>query len=142
MLSRRSALRGLAVAVVGGIAGFVVARTSGAAESTTAANGYGSTKTGSGKLLAPLDRVPESGGLILADDKIVLTGAPGGTVHAFSAVCTHQGCTVSSVDNGAIICPCHGSRFDAQTGSVVAGPAQSPLRSIPVVIHDNGVYTA
>jgi Rieske Fe-S protein len=135
----------LALAVVGAIAGFVVARTSGAADAkaaTTAANGYGSTNAGSGKLLAPLDRVPESGGLILADVKIVLTGAPGGTVHAFSAVCTHQGCTVSSVDNGAIICPCHGSRFDAQTGSVVAGPAQSPLRSIPVVVHDNGVYSA
>jgi Rieske Fe-S protein len=143
LISRRSTLQGLAVSLVGGIAGFVVARTSGAAKSkgaTTAANGYGAA-AGGGRLLAPLSQVPAGGGLILANDKIVLTSGPGGTVHGFSAVCTHQGCTVNSVSGGAISCPCHGSRFDAQTGAVIAGPAPSPLPQIPVTVRGNSVYT-
>jgi Rieske Fe-S protein len=142
-ISRRSALSGCAISLVAAVAGFVVARTSGVAArkgARTAANGYGAPASG-GKLLAPLDRVPRGGGLILASDKIVLTSAPDGTVHGFSAVCTHQGCTVGSVGAGAIVCPCHGSRFDAETGAVIAGPASQPLPEIPIVVRDTNVYT-
>jgi len=145
LISRRSTLRGLTVSLVGAVAGFVVARASGAAtgkSATTAANGYGAATGSGGKLLARLDRVPPGGGLILADDKIVLTIGPGGTVNGFSAVCTHQGCTVGSVSGGVILCPCHGSRFDAGTGAVISGPAPRPLPKIPVVVRNNDVYTA
>jgi len=143
-ISRRATLRGLAVSLVGAVGGFVVARNSGAATSkgaTTAANGYGAAPASGGKLLAPLDRVPPGGGLILASDKIVLTRGTGGQVNGFSAVCTHQGCTVGSVSGGAIICPCHGSRFDALTGAVISGPAAVPLPRIPVSVRANDVYT-
>jgi Rieske Fe-S protein len=141
--SRRSALRGLGVAAAAGIAGYLVARDSSAARGkdvTTAANGYGAGQT-RGRRLVRLAQVPTGGGLILADAKIVLTRGPTGTVHAFSAVCTHQGCTVTSVRNGTIDCPCHGSRFDAQTGAVVAGPAPRPLPTIPVVVRGGDVYS-
>src|SRR5215218_2182976 len=51
---------------------------------------------------------------------------------AYSAICTHQGCTVAYKD-GNLACPCHGSVFDPANGaSVVAGPAQRPLPEIPV----------
>jgi Rieske Fe-S protein len=133
------------VVAVGAVAGFVVARNSGAASgkaATTAANGYGAASAASGRLLARVDQLPRDGGLILAGDKIVLTSGSDGAVHAFSAVCTHQGCTVSSVSRGQISCPCHGSRFDARTGAVVAGPAPAPLASIPITVRDGGVYSA
>jgi Rieske Fe-S protein len=144
-ITRRTTLRGLAVTVVGAVAGFLVARASGAATAkspNTAANGYGAAPASGGKLLARLDQVPPGGGLILSSDKIVLTSGPGGTVHAFSAVCTHQGCTVGSVSGGAIVCPCHASRFDVQTGAVLSGPAPQALPTIPVVVRNNNVYTA
>ena len=78
--------------------------------------------------------VPVGGGTILADQKIVVTQPTAGTYKAFTAVCTHQGCTVASVANGTITCPCHGSTFSAADGSVQAGPAPAPLASIPVTV--------
>jgi Rieske Fe-S protein len=142
--SRRSALRGLGVALAAGVAGYVVARNSSAARGkglTNAANGYGAAQT-QGRRLAALGQIPAGGGLILADAHMVLTRGSNGTVHGFSAVCTHQGCTVSSVRNGVIGCPCHGSRFDAQTGAVLAGPAPRPLPPISVVVRGGDVYTS
>ena len=62
-------------------------------------------------------------------------------MRGFSSTCTHQGCTVSSVENGAIVCPCHGSRFDSRTGSPVQGPATQALRGVPVVIRGDTVFT-
>jgi thiosulfate dehydrogenase [quinone] large subunit len=54
---------------------------------------------------------------------------------AFSATCTHAGCTVG-FDAGTMefVCPCHGGSFSARTGQVLGGPPPSPLPSIPVHI--------
>nr|WP_272955452.1 Rieske (2Fe-2S) protein [Pedococcus badiiscoriae] len=91
--------------------------------------------------MARLDQVPSRGGLVVGNDSIVLTRGAGEDVHGFSAICTHQGCPVSSVAAGAIVCPCHGSRFDATSGAVIAGPATRPLPAVPVVVRDGVVYT-
>ena len=45
---------------------------------------------------------------------------------AFTPICTHQGCTVSSFVGGRINCPCHGSQYNTN-GVPVAGPAPAPL---------------
>ncbi|MFN2518762.1 MAG: Rieske (2Fe-2S) protein [Jatrophihabitantaceae bacterium] len=143
-LSRRSALRGSLVGLLGGVAGYLVARNSAAARAkrgTTAANAYGASTGESGRLLAPVADVPRGGGVILGTPPIVLTRTSTDEVHAFSAVCTHQGCTVDKVAGGSIDCPCHGSRFDASTGAVVSGPASRALPSIPVVVRAGSVYT-
>jgi Rieske Fe-S protein len=141
--SRRSVLRGAVVVAVGGVAGFVVARRSSAAKALTAgaaANAYGAQpRAGSDTAVAKLTDVPDGGGLVLGDDKLVLT-REGDTVHGFSAICTHQGCTVSEVSGGKILCPCHGSAFDATTGDVVTGPATRPLPAVGVDVRNGAVF--
>ena len=55
---------------------------------------------------------------------------------ALSLVCTHLGCTVQEKPDG-FACPCHGSRYDEE-GKVVRGPAQKPLKPLPVEITTSG----
>jgi cytochrome b6-f complex iron-sulfur subunit len=48
-------------------------------------------------------------------------------LHAFSAKCTHEGCTVSYLPGQSVIwCPCHDGRFDLE-GRVLSGPPPRPL---------------
>jgi len=138
------------VTVVGAVAGYLVARNSGAAQPgpvTAAANGYGRGSTAgtaagpTGRLLARLGQLRPGSGVVLSDQDVVVTLASDSTVHAFSATCTHQGCTVDAVQNGVITCPCHGSRFDARTGAVLTGPAPRPLPAVAVVVRNGAVYT-
>lgn len=75
--------------------------------------------------------VPVGGGVIV-EQKYVVTQPAAGEFKGFSATCTHQGCTVGSVANGNIVCPCHGSEFDITTGNPTHGPAQKPLPAVVV----------
>ncbi|GII96598.1 Rieske (2Fe-2S) protein [Sinosporangium siamense] len=76
--------------------------------------------------LAKTADIPEGGGKIFAGEKVVVTQPTPGEFKAFSASCTHQGCTVASVAD-TINCPCHGAKFNIADGSVVNGPAKKPL---------------
>lgn len=71
--------------------------------------------------------VPVGGGVVVASRKVVVTQPRAGRFRVFSAVCTHAGCTVGSVEDRQIVCPCHGSRYAIATGEPVAGPAPSAL---------------
>lgn len=62
----------------------------------------------------------------------VLIRQRGGTLAAFSAVCTHLGCVVQwQKEKEEFLCPCHGGRFSA-AGAVIAGPPPRPLDKLPV----------
>jgi Rieske Fe-S protein len=93
------------------------------------------------KLAATAD-VPVGGGVILTDAQLVITQPKAGTFKAFSAICTHQGCTVSAVENGTINCPCHGSEFAITDGSVVAGPAPKPLPAKSIKVSGGSITAA
>ncbi len=62
-----------------------------------------------------------------------------GSIVAHSAVCPHAGCTVG-YQGGQIICPCHGSVFNAQTGAVITGPAVTGLAPRKVLQRDGEIY--
>ncbi len=72
----------------------------------------------------------------------VLVHLQSGDFVAYSAVCTHQRCTVA-YKNGQLACPCHGSVFDpANGGQVVSPPANRPLPEIPVEVRGGEVVRA
>jgi cytochrome b6-f complex iron-sulfur subunit len=74
-----------------------------------------------------------------AGSPAVLVHLDSGDFVAYSAVCTHQGCTVA-YKNGQLACPCHGSVFDPADGAaVVAGPAPKPLTEIPVKVQGGDI---
>ena len=129
----------------GGIAGGPPAQNS-SPPVTPAAPGSG---TGSGPaaasgppVLASTSDIPVGGGKILADKKIVITQPQAGSFHAFTAVCTHQGCIVGTVAGGTINCPCHGSKFNIANGSVVNGPAASPLAPVGIKVQGTSIVEA
>jgi Rieske Fe-S protein len=139
------------VVVAGGVAGYLVAHGHDDGKGAGANSQFGSAGGGSavgsaggadGSQLARLDQVPAGGGVVLTRQGIVLTRDDAGTVHGFSATCTHQGCTVSEVSGGTINCPCHGSQFDASTGAPVAGPAPTPLAPVSVTVRDGAVFAS
>jgi Rieske Fe-S protein len=102
----------------------------------------GQPASGQSPPLALTSDVPVGGGKILADKKIVITQPRAGSFEAFTAVCTHQGCTVSSVSGGTINCPCHGSKFSVTNGSVMNGPAATPLASVSIKVQGTSIVQA
>jgi Rieske Fe-S protein len=109
---------------------------------SSAGGGGGSSAAGGGNAAAALattSQIPVDGGKILTDKQIVITQPAAGTFKAFTAVCTHQGCIVGTVSGGEIHCPCHGSAFSIKDGSVVNGPAASPLAPVAIKVDGTSI---
>lgn len=115
---------------------------------TTATSGGGSTSTTTGStpkgtVIGAVADVPVGGSASFnapsnGDPAIVLQPSSD-TFVAFDAVCPHEGCTVAYQPASQIIaCPCHGSQFNATTGAVLQGPAQTGLTPIKVIAGTNG----
>ena len=59
-----------------------------------------------------------------------------GQLYAFDDTCTHMGCSLAAgqLDSTTVTCACHGSQFDVTSGAVLRGPAQRPVRSVPLQV--------
>ena len=142
-LDRRTILRG---ATVGGLALPLLAACGGGDEASSGSSGDsssspsagGGSDSSGGTSVSAAD-VPVGGGMILKDQKVVVTQPAKGDFKAFTAVCTHKGCTVAKVEDGLIMCPCHGSRFSIEDGSRKAGPAQAALASKKVTVEGDQI---
>jgi len=149
------------VAACGGGSGGAAAPDGGGSESNTGGSGGSSSKgaaSGSGEASDGGEAAAGSGGAAIAQESEVAPGKAvkfkdggkdavlvhldGGEFVAYSAVCTHAGCTVA-YKNAQLACPCHGSIFDPANGAeVVSGPAQTPLTEIPVEVRNGEVLRA
>ncbi|MFI9628082.1 Rieske (2Fe-2S) protein [Streptomyces sp. NPDC052042] len=110
-----------------------------AATGSTKAAGSTTAMDSTEDVLAKTADIPQGGGKVFAGRGVVVTQPKPGEFKAFSSKCTHQGCAVSSVSDGAIHCPCHGSRFDVATGDATAGPATQPLPARPIKVANGSI---
>lgn len=73
--------------------------------------------------------------VIFNDTPIVIINRRGKGFIALSRECTHLGCLVGyDKDENLLVCPCHAGLFTAE-GSVISGPAPSPLQQYPLTIN-------
>lgn len=104
---------------------------SGGGGGDTSGSGGGS---GGGGTSIKTSEIPVNGGKVFQNTDTVVTQPAAGTFKAFTATCTHMGCTVESVKNNTIHCACHGSNYNASDGSVKNGPATQPLAAKNVTV--------
>jgi Rieske Fe-S protein len=141
--SRRNLLTGLAAA---GVALPLVAACGSSGSDSTVTGSVpttGSTPTqapqaggGNGGGI-PTSEIPVGGGRIFASKGYVVTQPTAGQFKAFSSICTHQGCPVTEIQSGTIVCTCHGSQYSIKDGSVEGGPAPKPLPEKTVTVTGN-----
>jgi Rieske Fe-S protein len=146
-LDRRAVLRGVAVTGAISAVGPLLAACgsnesgNGSAGSEPTADDTSSPRqsetgngNGGGDVLASTSDIPIGGGTVFSDEEVVVTQPEKGEFLAFTAICTHQGCTVNEVADGTINCPCHGSMYSIEDGSVVGGPAPAPLEEKAITV--------
>ncbi len=131
-VSRRIVLRGAATA---GIAVPLLAACGNDDGGSVGGDGGG----GGGDGVVTTADVPVGSGKILSGEQAVVTQPSKGEFKAFTAVCTHQGCLVSTISDGTINCDCHGSKFSIEDGSVVNGPARAPLEEKKVTVEGDQI---
>ncbi len=119
---------------------------------TTSGSPSGSSSTTSGgthpagTLIGKASAVPVGGAASFTDpatrQPAFVVQPSGGDFVAFSAICTHLGCTVGFQPGSPLefVCPCHGSIYNATTGEVIQGPAVLPLPRIVVAESDGNLF--
>jgi Rieske Fe-S protein len=142
-VSRRTVL---AVGAAGGVGSLVLAGCSNGSSGGDGSGGGsgGAPSQSAGKPLTALAAVPVGGAkaVKLPDGSpAVVFRSTATSAACFSAICTHEGCTVAP-QGSKLDCPCHGSQFDAATGKVLRGPASQPLPRIDVSVTGGNVVTA
>ncbi|MFF6915104.1 Rieske 2Fe-2S domain-containing protein [Streptomyces sp. NPDC012466] len=115
------------------------------------ATGGGATNEGGGSsagagaggaALAKTADIPEGGGKIFKDEKVVVSQPAAGDYKAFSTICTHQKCPMVDLKNDVISCACHGSQFSVLDGSVKKGPAVQPLETKQISVNGDSITLA
>ncbi|ANS77639.1 putative iron sulfur protein [Serinicoccus hydrothermalis] len=111
---------------------------SGSSGSDDATTGTGTAAAGETRV--PLADVPVGGSTYLDAEQLIVAQPTEGEVVAYDATCPHQGCMVSGTgEDGALVCPCHGSTFASEDGSVLSGPATTGLTTVEARVEDSDV---
>ncbi len=136
---RRTVLRNTAIGVAVAGVGVTAAACSSNNSVAQGATATTAAPAATGPVSVATSKVPVGGGYIDSNVKIVVTQPSAGEYKAFTAVCTHAGCTVGSVSNNVIQCPCHGSQYSAKDGSVIQGPATQALAAETIKVSGSSI---
>jgi Rieske Fe-S protein len=93
-----------------------------------------------GEVLAKVSDLPVGGGKVVGEVLLVNLGR--NQIKAYDAHCTHQGFIVNPPKNGRIVCPNHGSAFQASDGGVVQGPAMRGLTPVKIKVNGDNIVRA
>ena len=93
-----------------------------------------------GEVLAKVSDLPVGGGKVVGEVLLVNLGR--NQIKAYDAHCTHQGFIVKPPKNGRIVCPNHGSAFQASDGGVVQGPAMRGLTPVKIKVNGDNIVRA
>ena len=86
-------------------------------------------------LTTPANSALKTNGGFIYNDNIIVARTVDGSYIAVSSICTHQGNTVAyDLAANRFHCPAHGSNF-ATNGSVINGPAGSPLMTYKTTLN-------
>jgi len=85
-----------------------------------------------------LDELNQPGGWLIIDErKVLILNTGDGEFSALSSICTHQQCDNNwTFKEGILNCTCHNSLFETD-GSIISGPANTPLASYDTSQVDN-----
>jgi nitrite reductase/ring-hydroxylating ferredoxin subunit len=131
---RRTVLRTAAVAPVAGL-GLSACSSGGDASSSSSATPTASVELGAGS------EVAKGASKLYLDQNVVVSRADDGSLKAFSNICTHAQCAINTLQGTTLVCPCHGSEFDARTGKVLRSPATEPLHELSVETRNGKIVT-
>ena len=140
--TRRGMIAGVGLVGLAGTLAACGGSGSGSASGSGGDSSGGSSGGSSNGALAKTSDIPVGGGKVFHDEKVVVTQPAQGEFKAFSATCTHRGCTVGSVSGGTINCPCHGSKFKISDGSVARPPADRPLEEKKITVQGGKISLA
>ncbi|MDO0916529.1 Rieske (2Fe-2S) protein [Streptomyces sp. DT2A-34] len=109
---------------------------------STEASGSSGEAGAGGAALAKTGDIPEGGGKVFSDEKVVVSQPTAGDYKAFSTICTHQNCPMTDLQGDTITCACHKSQFSVLDGSVKKGPATEPLAAKQISVTGDSITLA
>ena len=78
------------------------------------------------------------------DKQVAIVRDSAGNIHAIDDTCSHANVSLSEgdVEDSAIECWLHGSRFDLRSGEPTSPPAITPIAVYPVKINGGDVFVS
>ena len=75
-------------------------------------------------------------------ERQIAVARSGSAIYAIADECTHSACELSDgiIEEGHVLCPCHGSVFDLATGEALSLPANEPVECFEVQVDGDDFY--
>ncbi|WP_367040694.1 Rieske (2Fe-2S) protein [Streptomyces sp. Je 1-332] len=131
--ARRTVLRAAALAPAAGLG--ITACSSGGGDGGSSTRSTPTAPVDLGKS----DDVKVGASKLYTGENVVVSRISDDEYKAFSTICTHEKCPINKLEGHKLICPCHGSQFDATNGKVLHAPATRPLEELPVKVEDGKI---